>query len=442
MAAGLFGDLSRTLKNPALARAMGLGGLFAPSGRTPPFNPDPNQQGPGLPGALPGTFPGGSPTLPGGSPPPTPTQPPVRPEDPPLIKIGKWASPSARELTSNPLFTVGLGLLSAGWDGSNPYQAAMQGLQQAQVNKNQFQAQDDAETARQRAEQEWQWKTEDRGDVEKQRQNDEELRKVFAQQNLTPDQALQAAMQYGSRELQQEIIKEMAGGLLGSKGLDPTSQQKNYETLMQIRATYGMNSPQEQAFMSVFRQDPTMTADSRKFIFEAFAGANEFRTQGAQALDLANRLEQAAARLPNGLASTVDEYAKELFGSQDEYSIIRRDVAKQINAGVLQALPPGPATDKDIIEAKKGFPPANAKAETLASYFRGVAKIQERKAAFEEFKGRYAATNVRLDGLWDAWYQEYERLFPGETARGAQAPNAAVIDIDPSQLPPAPGGKP
>lgn len=409
MASGLFGDLTRFIPQ--------MGGLLGqPNGwQTPGINPN-APAGPAAPA-------GQGPT----------TVAPVRPEDPPLIKIGKWATPSARQLMIDPRFQMGMNILAANSQGGNIFGGALQGMQQAQQNRLGFESEDLAAQQRQREEQEWGWKQEAYRQEKEQLARDEQLRGVFGQQGLTPDQALQGVLQYGRPDLQQEVIGQMATGLLGGAS-DPTSQQKNFQTLMEIRQTYGEGSPQEQAFMSVFRQDPTVTDSSRKFIFDAFAGAQAFRDTGSQALGIAQRLEEAAGRLPSGWQSSGEEFIKEVFGTQDDYSILRRDIQKSINANVLQALPPGPATDRDIAEAKKGFPPSNANAETLARYFRGVAKIQERKAAFEEFKGRYAAENVRLDGLFQAWEQEYQRLFPGEVGAAAPAPGT-VDQRTPDQLP-------
>lgn len=396
------------------AQAIG-GGLLDPSmARTPGFNPN-APAGPAAPaGRGPSTV--------------------VRPEDPPLIKIGKWSSPSANQLMADPRFQVGMGILNANFNGQSPFQGALQGFQSASASRQAQEAERLQAEQQARAEQEWQWKQQEQQRLQEELARQEQLRAAFGQEGLTAEQAMQAGLQYGGPELQGKIIGEMAGGLLGGAGYDPTSQMKNYSLMKELIQTYGRDSQEVRDFMSTFREDPTTRPGTQSFVFDSFSAANTFQANAAAALDISQRLEAAAGRLPAGWRSSGEELIKEVFGTQDDYSILRRDIQKQINANVLQALPPGPATDRDIAEAKKGFPPSNADAEVLARYFRGVAKAQERKAAFEEFKARWASENPSTRGMMDAWYQEYARLFPGEVDQGGGA--APVSDPrTPAELP-------
>lgn len=391
--AGLFGDILKFL--PGLQAGGGTGLLGA---------------GGGAPWATPGFNPAAQ------APVTAPQQP--RQGDPlenPLFKIGKYQAPSAKTLLQDPLTQIGLGILSNRGAGQNPWSGALQGLQGAAQNTQAFQARDQQLLEQQRQEQEFGWKQDEQKRIQEQLEREQKFREALADPNLTQDQLYQLALQNGSPELQEKLL----GGLFGAQ-YDPTSQMKNYGQLRDLIETYGRDSQEVRDFMSTFREDPTMRAGTQSFVFDAFSSANTYQANAYAANDVASRLEAAAGKLPNGWQSKGEELIKEVFGTQDDYTILRRDIQKQINANVLQALPPGPATDRDISEAKKGFPPADANAETLASYFRGVAKAQERKAAFEEFKARWASENPSTRGMMDAWYQEYARLFPQDGTQGGK----------------------
>lgn len=82
--------------------------------------------------------------------------------------------------------------------------------------------------------------------------------------------------------------------------------------------------------------------------------------------------------------------------SNDEQNAMMREYDRLINSEVLKALPPGPATDKDIEMARKGFPPSNADATTITTFLRGVAKMSEVDAAHKQMKAEWMNQNGQL----------------------------------------------
>ena len=91
--------------------------------------------------------------------------------------------------------------------------------------------------------------------------------------------------------------------------------------------------------------------------------------------DLADQIATVAPTA--GWKATLYEKGKGFFGDQDAVSGLRATYNQLVNSQAVKNLPPGPASDKDIALAKQGFPPDNAKPAYLASFLRGLAKMQE-----------------------------------------------------------------
>lgn len=81
-----------------------------------------------------------------------------------------------------------------------------------------------------------------------------------------------------------------------------------------------------------------------------------------------------------------NELLKSILGTQDEVTNLRKNYAEFTNSEVMQNLPPGTASDKDVAFALRGFPPDDADAKSIASFLRGMGKLK--KAASEYNSGR------------------------------------------------------
>ena len=104
-----------------------------------------------------------------------------------------------------------------------------------------------------------------------------------------------------------------------------------------------------------------------------------------QAFSLADRFD--AYKPASGLVAGVgNELLKSILGTQDDVSTLRKNYAEFTNSEVMQNLPPGTASDKDVAFALKGFPPDDADAASIASFLRGMGKLK--KATSEYNTGR------------------------------------------------------
>jgi hypothetical protein len=143
-----------------------------------------------------------------------------------------------------------------------------------------------------------------------------------------------------------------------------------------------------------------------KAIRAATQAGRKAEMESNKALKLA---EEYATAMPTGgiVGSTYDEF-KKFVGGTDEVSLMRTRFNSLIMSGVLDALPPGPATDKDIANAKEGFPDANFSAESIASFLMGMHKAQRIEAGYQRFYAQYLYDNNGSSaGVEQAWKEHF-----------------------------------
>ncbi len=135
-------------------------------------------------------------------------------------------------------------------------------------------------------------------------------------------------------------------------------------------------------------------AESRKLINESAALASTSKQAAVQFNDLAKRIE--AAEGGKGAFTSATEWLAKATGRQDEWTQIRNEYTRVRNTIAIKSLPPGVATDKDIELALKGIPPETANATTLASFLRGMAKMQDIDSSINNAKTDWLAQNNGL----------------------------------------------
>lgn len=114
----------------------------------------------------------------------------------------------------------------------------------------------------------------------------------------------------------------------------------------------------------------------------------------ARTRDLADQFSASPAR--GGAFSDWAEFSKRLFGRQDAVSMLRGQYQQLVNSAAIKALPPGPASDKDIKVAREGFPSPTAPREYIVSWMRGMAKMQDIAAANDNARAEWIAGNGNL----------------------------------------------
>jgi hypothetical protein len=97
------------------------------------------------------------------------------------------------------------------------------------------------------------------------------------------------------------------------------------------------------------------------------------------------------------------ESFKDITGTQDAVTDLRKRYNAIRGSQVVNNLPPGAASDADIALALSGFPSDNADAPQIASFLRGIAKLEQQKANFAAFKADFITNNKSEAGLLKAW---------------------------------------
>lgn len=155
-------------------------------------------------------------------------------------------------------------------------------------------------------------------------------------------------------------------------------------------------------------------ADTRKLINESATLAATSKQSADQFNDLAKRLDASGGGY--GVFSSASDFLKKGAGFQGGMTQLRQEYTRLRNTAAIKSLPPGPATDKDIAMALKGFPSENASATDLSSFLRGMAKLQDVDASINNAKTDWLANNRgTLTRAKDTFVAGDYATKPGET---------------------------
>jgi hypothetical protein len=134
-----------------------------------------------------------------------------------------------------------------------------------------------------------------------------------------------------------------------------------------------------------------LPADTRKLVNDSAVAAAASKQSADQYNDLARRLDAAGGGF--GAATSFADYLRKATGAQSPLTELRQEYTRIRNSAAIKSLPPGVATDKDIELALKGIPPENANASTMASFLRGMGKMQDIEASVANAKTDWLANN-------------------------------------------------
>lgn len=181
-------------------------------------------------------------------------------------------------------------------------------------------------------------------------------------------------------------------GAAQSAGMSGTSNQKDWATYQQLLIT----DPEAaktfgRAAGFVSKEGTQLSGFSEKQIATA---SDEYNNASSAAARYATLAEQIRAKsIGGGLPSTWAETLKDLSGNQDEITQLKRSVMEVVNSEAIKALPPGPATDRDIALVREPFPTAKANGEYIANWLGAVARLNEKRAQYAEHKASFIAKN-------------------------------------------------
>jgi hypothetical protein len=175
------------------------------------------------------------------------------------------------------------------------------------------------------------------------------------------------------------------------------SQIRNINSEISTRAAnLNLNAQTTQATVaeklsSINKNLNDLPADTRKLINESAVLSATSKQSAEQFNNLAKRLEEAGGGY--GAFSSASDFLKKGAGFQGGMTQLRQEYIRLRNTAAIKSLPPGPATDKDINLALKGFPGENASATDLSSFLRGMAKLQDVDASINNAKTDWLSQN-------------------------------------------------
>ena len=205
-----------------------------------------------------------------------------------------------------------------------------------------------------------------------------------------------------------------------------------------------LQSEVEMKLYELGQKQGQLTDDAKKIVNDSTVAATTADQAAGQMLGLATRMENEVMR--SGLTAKGGELYKQYMGSQDAVTSLRQEYTRLRNTQAIKMLPPGPATDKDIALAMKGFPDETADPKTMASFLRGMAKLNQYNAVNESAKAEWVnavghlgkpKTDITIDGVKvpaGTTFVDFARQYmPSKTEqRGreqgqAQVPNASYM---------------
>lgn len=144
------------------------------------------------------------------------------------------------------------------------------------------------------------------------------------------------------------------------------------------------------------------TDQTRRMIAEATTESLNSRASAVNMLTLSKQYELTKPT-PGFLGDAASAW-RGFLGTQGGEDAVRQDYIKLRNEATISGLPPGAASDRDIQIAMSGWPPENAKADYLAQFMRGQAKLAAISAAMNSAKSSYiSANNGNLAGFVEYW---------------------------------------
>ena len=116
-----------------------------------------------------------------------------------------------------------------------------------------------------------------------------------------------------------------------------------------------------------------------------------------------SRVEEAGGA--EGYRGTATEFFKNVFGGQDEVSLWKKNFTNLINTEVVNNLPPGVASDRDIALIKSGFPEEHWDKKTIVRWMQAYRKVNKYLSDRESYRAGYIEETGRQTG-WETGFNE------------------------------------
>lgn len=164
------------------------------------------------------------------------------------------------------------------------------------------------------------------------------------------------------------------------------------ERLSLDKQKFGLELEQaQQKAQQLINGAPTLSVNMEKSIEKSAGDAAASRNSSDSMTTLAATLEQQKPTA--GLFGSSENMYAKLTGQDNYLRDMRVRYNQLANAQATKLLPPGPASDKDIEFARKGIPSETDNPMVMARWLRGMAKMEDANANFNEFKSEWMSAN-------------------------------------------------
>jgi len=189
----------------------------------------------------------------------------------------------------------------------------------------------------------------------------------------------------------------------GASGMTkPTAGMQDYQFYQQLKRDNpegALEFGRQRGFVS--KEGQELSVNMQKRLSDAGDQALQSEGNAARYGELATQVDQSNIR--GGLLGNWQETLKETTGDQDAVSNLRQRFNAIKASQVVSNLPPGAASDTDIKLALSGFPTDKANKQQISGFLRGLAKLEQRSAEYNNFKSDWITDNGSERGMLQAW---------------------------------------
>ena len=187
------------------------------------------------------------------------------------------------------------------------------------------------------------------------------------------------------------------------------------------------------------QQKTELGAADKKYIRAVSDEADVAGSQVSTLLGLAN--DYSRTRPMGGVGGKAMDKWKATFGSQDEVSRIKTQFQSVVNTNIINSLPPGVASDKDIEMAKSGYMNNSWSAEQIEEFLRGQAKLSAFVAEKKNAKAKWVSDRGGDSSGFNEHWREvisqegYKEMVSEKYGLSAYRIPAPDVDFNPDLVP-------
>lgn len=192
-----------------------------------------------------------------------------------------------------------------------------------------------------------------------------------------------------------EAGKRMLDMILAARGA-PTAERRAAAETVSAEATAGaapvLRGAEAARAVAQAQNEasPGLSEAATVRVNEAFTASDAARVRAVQLDELRAKF---AEKISFGQIGRGARALAETIGDNTEYGKILREFTRLKNAEVVRALPPGPATDRDIQLISRGFPGENSSSEEIQQFLSAASRMASYEADYNRFKAMFMDAN-------------------------------------------------